>query len=572
MIQTKGRELDEGELSLLQQVISFAEGVDEVTTWRVHEAAKDDRGMAEALQEDGWAKDALDNAGRAPLHLAVGNDHAEAVQQLIQSGADVDITDMHEMTPLLVAARNNRTTCMRLLLNAGCRIDQCSIDGSTALHWAAQYGSADAVRLLLDAKETKTKAKRMATATESAFGRLPLHDLASSSHYGPTPEAIEEIARLLLEAHPDGIELRDNNGETPLLLAVRCDNLPLVRCLSRRGASWAAVSTRHRWNLMHFAVRYSTVATLDFLLQEAKCSEEKLHLIDHQLRTNKHSSPWDLFIASIYAPPWRLGDSQHRDKDDRAAFINFYQYVRDKNIRHDINVLQNALNAWPTNGAEAARDHLLRLAAHKAAAHNQNASNWYRGIAGQPFSGDEDTAVEMIEQDLQDLNDELQSSPWDQTSRYDYLAEESRWIEFPNHSFWIEPADSFVLQDVADSEHVNDEEGRIQQNDHPDDDPAFVSGDVSLDYGRITHIYSVRGQLLYDHGKHHCGAMQLLKSYVGDSAISKARFPRALIERMVGADDDGDPEELESDSASDSGACTSGTDESSGSNVETEAY
>lgn len=478
---------------------------DELVTSKVHEAAKQGQGMAEALTEEGWAKDALDHTGRSPLHWAAFRGHADSLQQLIAVGADVNFQDMGGLTPLMLAALNNQTDCMRQLLVANCRIDQRNHSSRTALHMAAGYGSAIAVRLLLTSDQGRARARAMAAvATEHAFGRLPLHELAFSAE-NATPEEIEETARLLLDAHPEGIESPNALWQTPLCTAVISDNLPLVRCLIRAGAALTAVD-HNSYNILHHAVVYSTTATLNFLLEEGlapKIQKENQPLnIDHELRNKNGGTPWDAFIFFMHTPPWRLGDSRHLTAHTQSAFVDLYQHIRDRNLRHDISVLQNALDDLSQHDHGAARAHLSNLAMYKA---DKSSAGLYRAFAQQIDAGEIEAATAGIGQDLKDLHDELESSPWDQSSTYDHLASKSQWYEISDNSFWVEPADAFVVQDSKGLASKDEEEGKC------------------LDYARVTRIYSDRGHMLYDSEDAEYGPREFFQQYIEDFSKEESR-------------------------------------------------
>lgn len=533
---SKGTELGETQLSLLQQVLSVADPGDGPATSRVHVAAMQGRGMAEALAQDGWAKDMIDSIGKAPLHVAIDYGQVGDMQQLIDAGADVNIQDRLGLTPLISAARYNNTDMMRRLLVAGGRIDQRDFDGMTLLHWAAYFRSVDAVRLILGS----AKGRALAIAIEPDLGRRPLHEVAFSLGEGASPEAIGETARLLLDADPQGIEARDHDGDTPLFDALNQDNLPLVRCLVQAGASLDVCSSDGS-NLLHHAGGWSSAATLDFLLeglQNSTGTNWQLSHIDHQLRNKYGKTPWDRFIFAMHAPPWRT--RFHRDSRSQYAFINFYKHIRDKNIRHDISILKNALDALAKDNIDAACHHLFCLAAHKANSHNEKVATWYRAFAKQLQAGDGRAAVLGIEQDIEDLDDELQSSPWDQVSDCDYLASESQWVELPNNSFWVEPAGAFV-REKSTRQPARDKEGRdTQQTDPLEDGPESAPAPVHLDYDRITQIYSDRAELLYSRGVDQYGPLEFFRQHLGDTTMERPKIVIQRKERLerVGTEDE----------------------------------
>lgn len=489
-----GDVLDEGKMRLLQQVVAFAEIDDddnEAATLKVHEAAMQGLGMADALAaSQSWAKDALDNTGRAPLHWAASKGHGEALQQLIDAGADVDIRNVNGWTPFMIAASQDNTDCMCQLLMAGCRVDQRNNDNWTVLHIAAIYGSKGAVRFLLSeghegrypgAVGRMRAGRGMASVTTHYTRDLPLHQLTGSLQPRKSPEAVEEIAQLLIDAYPEGLNQRDMDGATPAMLAVMVDNLPLMRYLARAGASFDVVISLYSLNVLHFAAGCSTAPALRFLLEECLAGDSEGENqrpppnIDHRLRDAWGNTPWDVFVSYLLVMPRYLTRNTRRpDTQTRHAFVSLYLSIRDRNIRHDTSVLRAVLDALSANDGHAAREHLSRLVKRKADASSDSAA-LYRAFMKQIDDDEWEAALSGIEKDLEDLNEELESSPGDQMANLEnYGVDVSQWFDLPHTSFWIEPADAILADEDAASH------GRL------------------LDYDRITQIYSCRGKLTYD--------------------------------------------------------------------------
>ena len=55
--------------------------------------------------------DFSDTYGETPLTIAVKEDRAECVKELIKEGADVNFSDKYGQTPLVCAVKNNRVKC-----------------------------------------------------------------------------------------------------------------------------------------------------------------------------------------------------------------------------------------------------------------------------------------------------------------------------------------------------------------------------------------------------------------------------------------------------------------------------
>lgn len=496
---------------------------DELETTRVHEAAEQGQGIADALAEEPWAKDVLDRTGTASLHIAAERDHIYVLQQLIDAGADINVPDMDGWTPLMLAARSNSIACMRQLILAGCRLDHQDLDGSTALHVAARYASTDAAKILLTSGQGRGATYRAAARARARMtdrnGRLPLHQLAGlggRSARNATADVIVDIAKILLDAYPEGIHIHNSTGRTPLMVAVAVQNLPLMKHLDQAGAAWTVVDIYSR-NILHYAARFFTVATLEYLVKESSIytkqgEKQSLTTIDHELRDSFDSTPWESFVFCAYVEPWQLQTKRHLDARTGSLFIDLYRHFRDRNIRHDILILQKAQDALSRDDLDGARDHLSSIVTQKASG-NKESTGWYRAFAKQIDAGEKEAAVAGIEQDLHDLRDELQSSPRDQSCRLDGLIRASQWVEVSDHSFWVEPAGAFAEISMGSA---SGDDGKADNNEsgHSQDARGFVTSSRDLDYDLITKIYSDVGELLYSVEDSQRSPLDFLQQYI----------------------------------------------------------
>ena len=99
------------------------------------------------------AVDALDSEmHRTMLHVAAGWARADAVEALLEAGANPNAADdVDEETALHIACESGSLACVEKLVDAGCELDRANGDGWTALHIAATEGHEGIVKELLDA-------------------------------------------------------------------------------------------------------------------------------------------------------------------------------------------------------------------------------------------------------------------------------------------------------------------------------------------------------------------------------------------------------------------------------------
>jgi len=92
------------------------------------------------------------NTGKTPLLLASENGHGKVVNELLKSGADVNIVDNWESSALIWSAANSHSDIVSELLKIdGINLDLQDDGGYTALMYAVIYGNETIVKMLLEA-------------------------------------------------------------------------------------------------------------------------------------------------------------------------------------------------------------------------------------------------------------------------------------------------------------------------------------------------------------------------------------------------------------------------------------
>ncbi|KAM3600801.1 uncharacterized protein V6R79_002647 [Siganus canaliculatus] len=143
--------------------------------------------------------------GRTALHLASQRGQYRVARILIELGADVHTTSAGLNTPLHVAAETGHTSTSRLLIKHKADINAQNSSGLTPLHLASQRGHLATVKMLM---ETGADPHR-----SSQTLRTPCHLAAENGQC--------EVLRELLLHCPDGGALLDQQGLSPLHLAVQ---------------------------------------------------------------------------------------------------------------------------------------------------------------------------------------------------------------------------------------------------------------------------------------------------------------------------------------------------------------
>ena len=132
-----------------------------------------------------------------PLSLQEIPTLLHTVQELIDAGADVNVTNGYRNTPLHKACYYGQTAVALFLLEHGAEVT-ANIVNETPLHYAAAHRDPVITRLLLE--------KGADVNAQADNGDTPLHYACRNSRI--------ETVRLLLE-HGADVNARDRKGRTP---------------------------------------------------------------------------------------------------------------------------------------------------------------------------------------------------------------------------------------------------------------------------------------------------------------------------------------------------------------------
>ncbi|CAG5022018.1 unnamed protein product [Parnassius apollo] len=236
---------------------------------------------------------------RTALHYAVDQGHPGIVKLLLDAGCKVEITAGDGLTPLHIAVMKNHVEVAKLLIAAGGNVNYKTHEKMTALHFAASRGFIDLVKILvlngayIEARDTSERTALYLAAGrghvdvvtflisvgsnvngEEIHGYTPLCE-AVWQRYTAVVEVLlksgarithshrllhnaiiqrqEEIVRMLTSLG-GGINLHNDNGDTPLLLAARLSQPNVASILLRRGANVNCTNSITGANALHIAV------------------------------------------------------------------------------------------------------------------------------------------------------------------------------------------------------------------------------------------------------------------------------------------------------------------------------
>jgi hypothetical protein len=151
---------------------------------------KDDSDSIETYFLKGNDPDEVFSFGFTALVFAAAEGSLNAVNKIIEHGADVNVKNSKGITALCFAARYNHHEIAEVLLNNGADPNECSIATETPLQIATIYGHEGIVKLLLNTKDIDIERKTLVT-NKSAL------ELAMDHGHGEIAKMIRKKLRTL---------------------------------------------------------------------------------------------------------------------------------------------------------------------------------------------------------------------------------------------------------------------------------------------------------------------------------------------------------------------------------------
>jgi hypothetical protein len=173
--------------------------------------------MVQLLLDHNADPDFDDENGRRPLHCYAIRDDIDAMQAILQHGAEVNPIGYSE-TPLHEAALRN-LDIVELLVEHGADVRETNSDLNTPLHLAASAGKTDVVKFLVERWPEGMR-------ETNDCGETPLH---LAARMGNT-DAVEFLVGLW----PEGMKERNSHLNTPLHLAAAWGMADVVNILAKR--------------------------------------------------------------------------------------------------------------------------------------------------------------------------------------------------------------------------------------------------------------------------------------------------------------------------------------------------
>ncbi|XP_057659011.1 serine/threonine-protein phosphatase 6 regulatory ankyrin repeat subunit A-like isoform X2 [Diorhabda carinulata] len=222
-----------------------------------------------------------DNLLRLPIHYAASQGHYQCVFTLVGIGSPVNDVDIEGCTPLhLAAAYDHDSKCVDYLLDHKADRNMKDNRGFTPLHYAIAGGNINGVRRLLKNEQTATEKKEEGDEIKKMMAKCsvditPLHLAAKLGNL--------EILKMVMPFFPD-VNIRTNQGITPLLLAAREGHAQCVHFLLHFGAKVAVADYINNMTPVHYSAKNGHSQCLSLLLHNSE-DENVVNMLDRQHRT-----------------------------------------------------------------------------------------------------------------------------------------------------------------------------------------------------------------------------------------------------------------------------------------------
>ncbi|KAK6543557.1 hypothetical protein TWF694_000301 [Orbilia ellipsospora] len=200
-----------------------------------------------------------DKYNRTPLVYAIWRRQTSIVARLLKAGARVDLEDDVGGTPLSYAICSGHDGILDRILKSGTKIESRDTLGRKLLFSAVGKGRGDVVKMLLEVGEVDVD-------VENDYGDTPLLLAIGSGNI--------EVVRVLLE-NGAGVEVKGAGDSTPLCVAVSRSDEAIIRLLLERSVSMEAKGSLGNTPLSLAIGKYWSEAVVRLLVERGADIESK---------------------------------------------------------------------------------------------------------------------------------------------------------------------------------------------------------------------------------------------------------------------------------------------------------
>ena len=242
------------------------------------------------------------NDGYTPLMLAVVNQHLAIVRWLVSIDPDcIKTRNKNEASVLHYAASNNNTDIASVLLKALKSSDKFSLisspdnNGLTAFFWSCSQGQLEFSKWLLEEyKNCKSESDQLLHTIQDNDGYTPLMLAVVNQHL--------EIVRWLASIDPDCVKTRNREKQSALHYAAQNDNFELASILikslnSSDKNTLISSPDNNGMTAFHWSCSKGHLEFSKWLLEEYKNCKSEFDQLLHTIQGNDGYTP--LMLAAV---------------------------------------------------------------------------------------------------------------------------------------------------------------------------------------------------------------------------------------------------------------------------------
>ncbi|WP_434732011.1 ankyrin repeat domain-containing protein [Wolbachia endosymbiont of Zygogramma bicolorata] len=211
----------------------------------------------------------LDDMGGTILHLFVRIRHSAAINDLINSGANVNAIDKRGFTPLHFAAIKDHHEIVFSLMCKGADVNVKDLNGCTPLEIAKTEEHTECIKHLQsnDLHDVSDNSLSVNSYSElQEFVNFKYDGEYTSLHLAVKSGNVQDVKSLI--AIGADVSIKATRYEyTPLYFAVEGGNEEIVKILIEAGADPNAELKESKWTALHYAARYGTAEVVDILIK-----------------------------------------------------------------------------------------------------------------------------------------------------------------------------------------------------------------------------------------------------------------------------------------------------------------
>ena len=227
----------------------------------------------------------LDKKNRSLLHFACYYGKLETVQLVYELGFPVDAKTSSGNTVFHIAAKRNYLQIIKYLFSVGGNLNAANKARILPIHYSIAYGFNDITDFIYSATGITNQEVYQGgqliylgfkKSNEELLSKLledHYNDYIESANCYPIHYAIKskniQLATNLINKGID-IDVKNKQGDTPLMLAVSIRSLDLINLLLDNGADINAQNNKG-WSALHIAINKSFNEIVELLLNEEEC-------------------------------------------------------------------------------------------------------------------------------------------------------------------------------------------------------------------------------------------------------------------------------------------------------------